>query len=106
MSAMWGGLVLWLASMAVLAIVVWRLSGWWFRRKRPRVSLPSPKIHYSPQPTGSERVTGLRQNLLRKVSWDEAVMERLIEFERGKLPNAPLHTLFESAIERWERDNR
>jgi ferredoxin len=50
--------------------------------------------------------TGLRQNLLRKVSWDEAVMERLIEFERGKLPNAPLHTLFESAIERWERDNR
>lgn len=55
---------------------------------------------------GSEKAATLRQNLLRKVAWDEAVVERLIEFERTRLPDAPLHTLLESAIERWERDNR
>jgi len=74
--------------------------------RAPTPEMPRPEFHFTPKATGSEKTEALRQNLLRKVMWDEAVMERLIEFERAKLPNAPLHTLFESAIELWERDNR
>jgi len=100
------GLGLWLVLMAGLVWAVWQVAGWWFRRRLRRISLPRPAIHFAPKLTGSEKIPALRQNLLLKVGRDEAVFERLIEFERARLPNAPLHTLLESAIERWERDNR
>jgi hypothetical protein len=48
----------------------------------------------------------LRQNLRIKAGWDEARVDRLIQLERERMPNAPLRQLMESAIERWERDNR
>jgi hypothetical protein len=73
---------------------------------------PRPAVHFTPKAadtpkaTGAEKIGTLRQNLLRKVAWDDAAVERLIEFERTRLPDAPLQTLYESAIERWERDNR
>jgi hypothetical protein len=50
-------------------------------------------------------IAALRQNLRIKVGWDESKIDRLIEYERERLGNAPLQTLMGSAIERWERDN-
>ena len=56
------------------------------------------------------RVAELRQNLRVKVFYDEAKIDRLVEFERdervrkGQKP-ADIETLLMAAIERWERDN-
>lgn len=56
------------------------------------------------------RVAQLRQNLRVKVFYDEAKIDRLVEFERdervrkGQKP-ADLETLLMAAIERWESDN-
>lgn len=44
--------------------------------------------------------------LLSKTGHDAKRAERLIEHERQYMPNATRRTLIESAIERWERDNR
>jgi len=51
-------------------------------------------------------IESLRQNLRLKTGYNEPLIDRLVQFERERLPNAPLQTLMESAIERWERDNR
>lgn len=44
--------------------------------------------------------------LLRKVGWDPAVVERLLEFEKRISPNATRTTCLENAIRRWEKDNQ
>jgi hypothetical protein len=51
-------------------------------------------------------ISELRQNLLVKVSHDEATKERLIAFERESLIGASEETVLRAAIERWERSNR
>lgn len=48
----------------------------------------------------------LYADLLAKSGHDPERAERLIEFERTYMPNATRRTLIESAISRWERDNR
>lgn len=60
---------------------------------------------------GSARGATLRQNLRMKVMYDEAKIDRLIEFEREELKRkgqreTPVEDLMERAISRWERDNR
>jgi hypothetical protein len=52
------------------------------------------------------RIAALRTNLLLKTLNDEGKVDRLIWLEREKAGNLPLETLMESAIERWEKDNR
>ncbi|HEX4320911.1 MAG TPA: hypothetical protein VHZ52_08415 [Acidobacteriaceae bacterium] len=51
-------------------------------------------------------IAQLRQNLRLKVGYNEETIDRLIGLERERNPNAPLNTLMEAAIERWERENR
>lgn len=48
----------------------------------------------------------LFNNLLRKVGGDRATVERLIAFERGRLPTGNRMVWLENAIRRWERDNQ
>jgi hypothetical protein len=48
----------------------------------------------------------LYQDLLRKVRFNGAAADRLIEFERKQNPEATRLQLLQSAIERWEKDNR
>jgi hypothetical protein len=48
----------------------------------------------------------LRQNLRVKFLYDEAKIDRVIEFERQRSPGSDINQLMRSAIERWERDNR
>src|SRR5215216_326975 len=55
--------------------------------------------------TGAMRQATLYDDLLRKVG-DRDVVERLIEYERGKQPNATRLTCLPHAIERWEQENR
>lgn len=47
----------------------------------------------------------LYADLLRKVGGDQATADRLIDFERRRLPNVDRLTWLENAIRRWERDN-
>jgi hypothetical protein len=54
----------------------------------------------------SRRLVQLRRNLLVKVLGNESLVDSLIEFEQKKSANLTLEQAMESAIERWEQDNR
>src|SRR5918996_3258594 len=65
------------------------------------------KIRGEPHPaeelfTGAMREAVLFDDLLRKVGGDRSVVERLIEYERGKKPDATRLTCLQNAIRRWE----
>jgi hypothetical protein len=69
------------------------------------------KIGGKPHPaeelfTGAMREAVLFDDLLRKVSGDRSVVERLIEYERAYLPHATRLTCLQNAIRRWEQENR
>lgn len=46
------------------------------------------------------------QDLLTKARGDKALVERLIDYERQRNPQAGRREWLRSAIYRWERDNR
>lgn len=48
----------------------------------------------------------LYQDLLRKVRFNGTTADRLIEYERKQSPQASRLELIQSAIDRWDRDNR
>jgi hypothetical protein len=48
----------------------------------------------------------LYQDLLRRTRFNGSAADRLIEYERKQDPQASRLKLIQSAIERWERDNR
>jgi hypothetical protein len=56
--------------------------------------------------TGALREKSLFDDLLRKVGGDRYVVERLVEYERQQRPNATRLTCLQSAINRWEQENR
>lgn len=58
---------------------------------------------YSAPPGGR---TYTYDDLLIKLRRDRAMADRLIEFERKKVPNANRNEWIRRAIERWERDNQ
>lgn len=95
--------MLYLVALLILVIIG---AAYFVKRQKRRPSLvqvPPPKGKQVADPA---TLSSLRQNLRLKVSYNEATIDRLIELEREKLPDAPLQTLMEAAIERWERDNR
>ena len=53
-----------------------------------------------------DRAEQLYRNLLRKSFGDKAKVERLIQYEATRAPGASRAEWIQSAIERWERDNR
>ena len=55
--------------------------------------------------SGAMQEAILFDDLLRKVGGDRAVVERLIEYERGQKPNATRLTCLQNAIQRWEQEN-
>jgi predicted nucleic acid-binding Zn-ribbon protein len=54
----------------------------------------------------SLKQAALHNDLLRKVGGDRQVVERLIDFERQRLPNANRAIWLQNAIQRWEKDNQ
>jgi hypothetical protein len=56
--------------------------------------------------TGAMREAILFDDLLRKVGGDRPTVERLIEYESQKKPNATRLTCLQNAISRWEQENR
>jgi len=56
--------------------------------------------------SGALREATLFDDLLRKVGGDRSVVERLIDFERKKKPDATRLTCLQNAISRWENENR
>lgn len=55
---------------------------------------------------GAMREAALFDDLLRKVGGDRAVVERLIEYERGQKPSATRLACLQHAISHWENENR
>ncbi len=106
-------LVVW-SSVALIAIGLWKV---WRSRSQKGIpvrpldlALPNgvqvrSRVHAAHESDPSI-VTSLRQNLRLKVMHDEDKVERLIDMERERAPNASHRELLEAAIERWERDNR
>jgi uncharacterized Zn finger protein (UPF0148 family) len=56
--------------------------------------------------TGAMQEAVLFDDLLSKVGGDRSVVERLIEYERRKRPEATRLICLENAIQRWEKENR
>jgi hypothetical protein len=56
--------------------------------------------------TGALQEATLFDDLLHKVGGDRSVVERLIEYERVQRPGATRLTCLQSAIQRWERENK
>jgi hypothetical protein len=84
-------------------------------RPRSRLSLAieslKRKLRKEPHPaedlfTGAMQEAILFNDLLSKVGGDRSVVERLIEYERGQRSNATRLTCLQSAISRWEQENR
>ena len=71
-------------------------SGAWFMRNR---SLRVDHILFP-------EADSLYLNLMSKVNYDQELVERLIEYERQRSPDANRTVWLKRAIERWERDNR
>ena len=69
---------------------------------------PRPKLNSKPLRMSMDAAVkaDLRQNLRLKVLYDEERIERLIDFERQRMPGASIEALMQAAIERWERENR
>ena len=55
---------------------------------------------------GKGRDKGLYLKFLSKATGDKALVERLIEAERKRTPNASENSLLKLAIERWEHHHR
>ncbi len=55
---------------------------------------------------GALQQAELYQELLRKVNGDPAAAERLIEYEKQRLPEAARAAWLRNAIQHWERDNQ
>jgi hypothetical protein len=90
------------------------------RARRKRISsmhkaqVPQPRPEAVSMPTKPEAQAGqleaLRQNLRLKVMYDEAKIDRMIEFERDELKlkgqrEDTLEELMARAIARWEQEN-
>jgi hypothetical protein len=56
--------------------------------------------------SGALKEAALFDSLLKKVGGDRTVVERLIEYEKQLSPNATRSVCLQSAIRRWERENR
>jgi hypothetical protein len=54
---------------------------------------------------GAMREAALFDDLLRKVGGDRSVVERLIEYEKQRKPNATRLTCLQNAIQCWEQEN-
>lgn len=69
--------------------------------RAPDISTPD-----SGQQQQSNDDLGLRNTLLVKCLWDEAVAERLMVYERERNPSGSVRDWLKAAIERWDHDNR
>lgn len=78
------GLMILLVLLAVIVVGIWLFA------KR------------SPQPRQGTAYDKLRQRAMG----DQALVERLIEMERQRHPDASEARLIRYALERWKRDNR
>ena len=54
----------------------------------------------------SLKQAGLLNDLLRKLGGDRAALERLVDFERQRLPDSNRTVWLQNAIHRWEQDNQ
>jgi hypothetical protein len=103
-----GGPGVWIAIGIVAGVLATLLI---LRARRPtpanRVPLTAAMTRSSTPVSSEESEVGdMRQNLRLKVMYDEEKIDRLIEAERRRTPDASLAQLMRGAIERWERDNR
>jgi len=81
-----------LISLASFLLVVFVGKDVWQRRQRGAAH--------------SKHLAQLRRNLLLKTLGNDSTVDSLIDLERERMPNTSLEVLMETAIERWERDNR
>lgn len=85
-------LLTWFVIMAVSLLL-----GWWEARQALRVD----HLLFA-SPTETE----LYETLLARLRYDQAMLERLVDYERQRAPHGSRAQWLRSALQRWERDNR
>jgi uncharacterized membrane protein len=84
-----------------------------YRRAKPKSPEPTqaaaaPEIPYRPvrpYPAPPPVKEDYYRKLVAKARYDQGLVDRLLEYERKRLPNASFDELCKSAIERLEQDN-
>jgi hypothetical protein len=89
----------WILGVGILIIIAGVCGGWIYEKTSLNVEWQEKR-----KIRGWEDL--LYQDLLRKVRFNGSAADRLIEYERRQDPQASRLKLIQSAIERWERDNR
>lgn len=99
------GVALWVA-IGLVVVVIAGVIAWYFWPRPDPNSLEALGLLPKPVKADPREVARLRQNLRVKVMHDEALIDRLVEAERERMPTASAVEWYRAAIERWERDNR
>jgi hypothetical protein len=103
-------LILILSSIVVAVCVIATMVLGKRRKRVASMDMGASLSRQSKRPERSGQGEALRQNLRLKVTYDEAKVDRLIEFERTELRRKGLadegvENLMQRAIARWEREN-
>ncbi|SIO59110.1 hypothetical protein SAMN05444166_5929 [Singulisphaera sp. GP187] len=94
----------WILAVIVVGLIVAAL--WAFSKGSPiGVSARSGPGNKSAQ-AGAGEVAQLRKNLRVKALGNDALVDRLVQAERNRMPGASEAAWYKAAIESWERDNR
>jgi hypothetical protein len=93
----------------LIAGVLLALAALWIYRQQATAAANrtmSAALSHKPAQANADDIERLRQNLRLKTLHNEALIDRLVQAERERMPAASEAECYRSAIERWERDNR
>lgn len=92
----------WIIALIVVGLIIAAL---WALSKGSPLGRPAGSGGRTAQ-ASSDEITQLRKNLRVKALGNDALVDRLVQAERNRLPGASEAVCYKAAIERWERDNR
>ena len=94
----------WIIAVIVVGLIVAAL--WAFSKGSPTGRAAGSGSGSRSAQAGSDEIAQLRKNLRVKALGNDALVDRLVQAERNRLPGASEVAWYKAAIERWERDNR
>ncbi|WP_406695184.1 hypothetical protein V5E97_29520 [Singulisphaera sp. Ch08] len=94
----------WVIALIVVGLVV--AAFWAFGKGFPTGGSARPGPGSKSAQAGSGEIAQLRKNLRVKALGNDALVDRLVQAERNRMPGASEAACYKAAIESWERDNR
>jgi hypothetical protein len=94
-----GGLIIGVIAVGLILAALWAL-------RKGSLTGGSAGPGRSPVYASSGELAGLRKNLRMKTLGNDALIDRLVQAERERMPGLSEVDCYRAAIDRWERDNR